>query len=80
MAMHLAAASIRYRSWKTGLIDFLDVFKNKKTIKNGEIASFRVVLSYLLGSVTELANVPDLKSVSPKGHVGSRPTAVVCSM
>ena len=39
-----------------------------------------LLLQFLLiyfGNVTELANVPDLKSVRPKGHVGSRPTVVV---
>ena len=29
--------------------------------------------------MAELANAPDLKSVNPKGYVGSRPTVVVYS-
>lgn len=29
------------------------------------------------GNVAELANAPDLKSVNPKGYVGSKPTVVV---
>lgn len=28
-------------------------------------------------NVAELANAPDLKSVNPKGYVGSKPTVVV---
>ena len=32
------------------------------------------------GNVAELANAPDLKSVNPKGYVGSRPTVVVVTM
>ena len=31
---------------------------------------------FCFGNVAELANAPDLKSVNPKGYVGSRPTVV----
>ena len=30
--------------------------------------------------MAELANAPDLKSVNPKGYVGSRPTVVVVTV
>ena len=32
---------------------------------------------YFSGNVAELANAPDLKSVNPRGYVGSEPTVVV---
>ena len=35
---------------------------------------------FCFGNVAELANAPDLKSVNPKGYVGSRPTVVVVTM